>query len=127
VGELRKHPEGTTHLEAQRLVADPEAEPFEPEGLGWTKTNTDVPQSFTRVTLLTDHNVTSVRHNHPVEWAAAMEAIEAALPERKVRDQRTGAFINSVSVQEQERLVALSLLVDLGVVGEVPVAAKRDA
>ena len=96
-------------------LSNPEGLPFPPEGLGWTKTDTEIPRSFSKVTLLTDHNVAAVRSNHPTEWEQAMDAIGDVSPP-PTRNQRTGAFTSGLSTQERERLVALSLLIEHGAI-----------
>jgi hypothetical protein len=79
--------------------------------MGWTSGDT-IPPGGDRARLLTRVNIESLKSNLSAEWAETL----AQLPADKVRDPRSGRFINRLSDDERQRLAALALLVKRGVV-----------
>lgn len=90
----------------------PEVLPFEPEGNGWT-TVEPVPTVSRRPLLLTSNNIAAIRRNHPIEWTAKAETLGAV--GITGRDPRTGRP-TGLNEDEIERLIALRILVDRGVI-----------
>lgn len=93
------------------VAQHPEGLPYPPEGMGWTTGDT-IPASGDRARLLTRVNIEALKINEPVDWDAAL----SRLPADKVRDPRSGRFINRMTDDERQRLTALAILVEKGVV-----------
>lgn len=94
----------------------PEGLPFSPEGEGWTK-QTKQPTSDQRTRLLTSRNIDAMRKHEPDRWdELSVKLSEASLPSRM--DPKTGRLRSSLSDEERDKLIALSLLRDKGVVNE---------
>jgi hypothetical protein len=61
---------------------------------------------YHRPLLLNEHNIEAVKHNHPMEWTQAFDA----LPEQ-TRDRRTGRP-QGLTDDERRRLATLSTLIE---------------
>lgn len=100
----------------------PEGLPFAPEGQGWTTPPVDPPFTDTRVRLLSLPNIMAMRkHNGPV-WDSLDSDLTVKMNAVPVNDKGKRLFrrVPRITDDERDRLIALALLVDKGVVREVP-------
>lgn len=105
------------------VAQHPEGLPFPPVGMGWTIGDQVEDSRVKPSSLLTAHNIESVKRNHPDDWMSAFEAIPT---EKSARDPRSGRMVNNISDDERRRLATLAILVHLGVVNE-PVVHPPEA
>ena len=100
----------------------PEGLPFEPTGPGFTSGDNVRNGGVVRRLLLSDHNIASIKRKHADAFEAARFALETMKLPMSGIDPKTGAMKQAGwTEQDIERLAAMSVFVQLGLVREEPV------
>jgi len=102
---------------ADKPKQHPDGLPFPPVGEGWT-TNNELPVANQRTFLLTSKNIEAIRKHNEDRWEELSAELTLKVPPSKI-DRKTGRMTSSLSDDERQRLLALALFVDKGVVREV--------